>query len=249
MNMVKVRKDLTGQKFNRLTVIKQIEDYVDKNGKHYAQWLCECDCANKAKLTVRGCNLISGNTTSCGCLRKEISSINNKKYNSYNLSNEYGIGYTTKNEEFYFDLEDYEKIKDYCWYIDVNGYVMTDIRTSKNRKAIGMHRLVTDCPSDLIPDHIHGNKTRHDNRKSNLRIVTRNQNNMNKIKQSNNTSGITGVYWNDNWKKWIAQIVVNKQNFQKGFNSFEDAVSQRKEWEEKYFGEFSYDNSMRDING
>ena len=37
-----------------------------------------------------------------------------KKYNTYDLSGEYGIGYTSKGEEFYFDLDDYDKIKDYC---------------------------------------------------------------------------------------------------------------------------------------
>lgn len=31
--------------------------------------------------------------------------------NTYDLSGEYGIGYTTKGEEFWFDLEDYDKIK------------------------------------------------------------------------------------------------------------------------------------------
>ena len=37
-----------------------------------------------------------------------------KKYNRYDLSGEYGIGWTTNtNHVFYFDLEDYEKIKDY----------------------------------------------------------------------------------------------------------------------------------------
>ena len=40
----------------------------------------------------------------------------NKKYNKYDLSGEYGIGWTSNtNQEFYFDLEDYDKIKDYCW--------------------------------------------------------------------------------------------------------------------------------------
>lgn len=245
MSMVKVKKDLTGQKFGRLTVIERAKDYVSPKGQIQAQWLCECDCDNKTRLIVRGCNLNSKNTMSCGCFREETSSKNNKKYNTYDLSGDYGIGYTSKREEFYFDLEDYDKIKNYCWYIDASGYVITDIRTNESRKTIGMHRFVTDCPVDLIPDHIHGNKTRHDNRKSNLRIVTRNQNNMNKTKQSNNTSGTTGVYWNDNWNKWVAQIVVNKQNYQSGFDSFDDAVKQRKEWENIYFGEFSYDNSMR----
>ena len=102
-------------------------------------------------------------TKSCGCFWK----------NTYDLSGEYGIGYTNKGEEFYFDLEDYDKIKDYTWYINNKGYVFS------GKDEILMHRLVTNCPDNLIPDHIHGEKSTTDNRKSNLRIVNRSQNSMN----------------------------------------------------------------------
>lgn len=39
----------------------------------------------------------------------------NKKYNAYDLTKDYGKGYTLDGVEFIFDLEDYDKIKDYCW--------------------------------------------------------------------------------------------------------------------------------------
>ena len=55
--------DLTGQKFGKLTVLKRVEN--DKRRR--IQWLCECECGNKA--VVRGDRLRSGNTKSCGCLR------------------------------------------------------------------------------------------------------------------------------------------------------------------------------------
>lgn len=39
--MVKVKEDLTGRVFGRLTVIKQVDDYIEpKSGKHRSQWLC-----------------------------------------------------------------------------------------------------------------------------------------------------------------------------------------------------------------
>lgn len=57
--------NLTGKKFGRLTVI---EDSGKRSGGKVV-WLCLCDCGNK-KL-VRSNNLISGNTKSCGCFRKE----------------------------------------------------------------------------------------------------------------------------------------------------------------------------------
>ncbi len=57
--------DLTGQRFGRLTVIRQ--DGNNKNGS--ARWLCICDCG-KVK-TVTGVNMRIGQTQSCGCYQKE----------------------------------------------------------------------------------------------------------------------------------------------------------------------------------
>lgn len=56
--------DLTGKKFNRLTVIERVE----KRGKEY-YWKCKCECGNE--VIVRGASLREGRTKSCGCLKKE----------------------------------------------------------------------------------------------------------------------------------------------------------------------------------
>jgi len=58
--------DLTGQKFGRLTVLKQVE-----NRGRRTCWFCVCDCGNQ--LEVRGNSLRTGNTISCGCFRKETA--------------------------------------------------------------------------------------------------------------------------------------------------------------------------------
>jgi hypothetical protein len=58
-------KDLTGQRFTRLTVKNRAEDA----GK--PAWLCQCDCGNQCK--VIGESLHSDNTRSCGCLRREAA--------------------------------------------------------------------------------------------------------------------------------------------------------------------------------
>ena len=76
--MIKVREDMTGWNMwehgvpeSRLTVIKQVEDYVSPSGHHYNRWLCQCSCKEKNMLLVQGRSLKSGNTRSCGCLEKE----------------------------------------------------------------------------------------------------------------------------------------------------------------------------------
>lgn len=63
-------KDLTGRRFDRLTVVKRDGTYVSPDGLTTTpKWLCVCDCGNTS--TVIGRNLITGATRSCGCLRKE----------------------------------------------------------------------------------------------------------------------------------------------------------------------------------
>lgn len=236
-------RDLTGMRFGYLTVIKRVEDHICyPSGYRTPQWLCECDCGNK--VVIIGKNLTKKNgTKSCGCFVKENMSRVKKRYNTYDLTGEYGIGYTFKGEEFYFDLEDYDKIKDYCWSKNKKGYIIST--DSKTRKTILLHRIITDCPDNLLPDHIYGKDTRYDNRKSNLRICTVQENCMNSALYKNNTSGVTGVMWHKRDMVWQARIKVNYKYIHLGcFEKFEDAVKARKEAEDKYFGEFSYDNSQ-----
>ena len=60
-------KDLTGMKFNRLTVIKRMPNRNDK-----AMWLCKCECGNEK--IVESYHLTSGKIKSCGCYKKEVTS-------------------------------------------------------------------------------------------------------------------------------------------------------------------------------
>lgn len=65
---MKIVKDLTGKKFNMLTVIKMAER---KEGEEI-KWVCRCDCGNV--LEVHGGNLKKGHTKSCGCYSEKIKS-------------------------------------------------------------------------------------------------------------------------------------------------------------------------------
>lgn len=60
-----LHKDLTGLKFNKLTV-KSLHHINEKNRRFYS---CQCDCGNEA--IVLSSNLISNSVKSCGCLNKE----------------------------------------------------------------------------------------------------------------------------------------------------------------------------------
>ena len=99
-------------------------------------------------------------------------------------------------------------------------------------------------------DHKNGNPA--DNRKSNLRTADdleynfNTYNQMNRIKQKNNNSGVTGVY--QKGEKWVSVIYVNNENIYLGtYDSFDKAVKARKEAEQKYFGLWSFDNSRNEV--
>lgn len=71
-------QDLTGQRFGRLTVIKQAEDHICPNGQHKTQWLCRCECGNEVIILAN--SLKSGRTTSCGCILKKHGLRNTRLY-------------------------------------------------------------------------------------------------------------------------------------------------------------------------
>lgn len=58
-------KDITGQKFNRLTV----KEFAYRGAGNRAFWKCECECGNI--IVVDGKSLRNGNTKSCGCYNLE----------------------------------------------------------------------------------------------------------------------------------------------------------------------------------
>lgn len=244
--MVKVREDLTGQKFGRLIVIKQAEDFVTSKDKHYSQWLCKCDCGGET--TTLGSRLKEGQVKSCGCFAKETISKKFKKYNIYDLSGEFGIGYLDNGTEFYFDLEDYDRIKNIKWKMDKDGYIVSNVYNDELKKAIGikMHRLIMNCPEDMFVDHIEPNE-RNNNRKLNLRICTLQENNMYRKIAKNNTSGVTGVYWHSSINKWTAFIYYKGKRIELGnYDNFEHAKAKRLKAEKEYYGEFSF-NTHKEI--
>ncbi len=61
-------KDLTGQKFERITV----DSFHSKTERGQGMWACTCVCG--AKKIIRGAHLTHGKILSCGCLKDEKNS-------------------------------------------------------------------------------------------------------------------------------------------------------------------------------
>lgn len=143
-----------------------------------------------------------------------------------------------KATEFFFDIEDLQLIESRSWYKDKDGYLVSCYYFDGRRRFTRFHRIVMNAKPGQIVDHI--NKNRADNRKSNLRCCKRSENDRNRSTYSNNTSGITGVYFDKKRSKWVASISYDKKRITIGrFVLKEDAVRARLEKESELFKEFA----------
>jgi len=130
------------------------------------------------------------------------------------------------------DDEDFDWLNQWRWWINDNGYA---IRSVWKGKKIRMHRLINQTPEGADTDHINRNKI--DNRRGNLRTVTRSQNNMNTGLWKHNTSGVKGVTWDKFRYKWIAQIHIKGKHIHLGrYEELDSAKLARKQGEESYYG-------------
>jgi len=98
------------------------------------------------------------------------------------------------------DSIDKQILDKYTWYKNSNNYAYTNF----NGKVILMHRLIMNCPDDLVVDHIDGHRL--DNRRINLRICTQSDNIKSTLARRNGTSIYKGVSYNNSEKKWISKI-------------------------------------------
>ena len=226
-----------GERFENWTIIDYAPDRIDSNGKHHKRFLCKCDCGNTIE---KDYSKLKAGAKMCKKCYLKIAQYNSipfeHKLNKCDLRGECGILYAsnTKNR-FYFDKEDYDKIKDICW-IESDEYLYGYDILSKCR--ITFHRYIMNAPCDKVVDHISRNT--YDCRKSNLRICNQEDNAKNRSLYKNNTSGKAGVSYDKKDKRWVAYIYCNKKRFNLGrFINKADAINARLNGEQYYYGEYA----------
>ena len=105
------------------------------------------------------------------------------------------------------------------------------IRITLDDKMYRAHRLAWlythgEFPKGQID---HTNHVKNDNRFSNLRDVTQQENHRNVPKSKRNTSGVVGVFWRKDSKRWRAQITIDNKKVNLGsYSKFSEAVDARK---------------------
>lgn len=149
----------------------------------------------------------------------------------------------TKGKTAIVDDDDFENLSKYRWYCSNAGYAVNP----KHPNGVFMHRILMGFErgksKEIFVDHINGNKL--DNRKSNLRLVDKYQNQQNRKNSRANTSGFKGVAFMKSKRKWWAKITVNKQRkFLGYFETAREAGLAYNQAAKNFFGEYAKLNNI-----
>lgn len=125
------------------------------------------------------------------------------------------------------DHEDKERINKYKWVVSIHrGGVFYIVARNKGfSRNIQLHRLITNCPSNLVVDHI--NHDTLDNRKENLKVCTQAENSLNKGLHPSNKTGYKNICKGET-KPFRVAIKRNcKRLCDKEFNTLCEAIEYR----------------------
>lgn len=199
-------ENIIGQKFGRLTVVEQKGSDKNRN----MVWLCKCDCGNFIETTTN--KLRSGNTKSCGCLKKELLSERSKDLTGKRFGKLVAIKPTKKRKD-----------RSVVWECECDcgnrfytpaKFLLSGGSTSCG--CVGIKKLINGMKKECVEQTY-------------LSLL-------NKKKSKSNTSGVKGVYWKKDKNMWDVEIGFQKKRIHIGyFKDFEDAVKARKRAEEQYF--------------
>jgi len=192
---------------------------ADNIGRDTA-WLCKCDCGSER--VVRTAALRKGEVRSCGC---DAPAPFLKGTRRYDLTGQrFGKLVAIKPLP--------KKGDDYRWLCRCDCGNETVVAVANLRNG---HTQSCGCEGSSSFDHLHyvdGTSVE----------LIRSQ-----TIRSNNSSGVTGVYWAKKEQRWAASIGFKGKRYHLGlFERFSDAVEARKEAEQQYFGTFlaDYDAQM-----
>jgi hypothetical protein len=136
------------------------------------------------------------------------------------------------------DDENYERLNQYKWWVNSNGYAIRTVWNHGHTIRVRMHHEILQIPKGMFIDHINGDKL--DNRLENLRVCNKSENAANSKIFSTNKSGLRGVSWFSSCSKWRAAITVNRRQIHLGlFGTKEEASVAYKKAAKIYFGEFA----------
>ena len=134
------------------------------------------------------------------------------------------------------DIADFGILRQFNWWVNF-GSVRPRAMGKVNGKQIYMHRFILNAPRSFDVDHI--NRDSLDNRRCNLRLATRTQNNANAVRKKH-TSQFKGVSWQTERNCWTASGSLNNRRLHLGRFAVEEmAALAYDSWADEHYGEFA----------
>lgn len=141
----------------------------------------------------------------------------------------------TNNITFVIDEVDEERAKEFTWSVCTNK---SGLQTVMNRQGLSLHQYLMRSSREWETDHV--DRNRLNNRRSNLRRCTHQQNQFNQGLQRNNTSGVIGVRFYPQRDKYVARIKYCGKDIHLGYYAeMETAMQARNAGAVFLFGEFA----------
>lgn len=202
-------KDISGEKFNRLTAI---ESTGTKTSGGYI-WKCLCDCGNYTEVPIGA--LGYGSVQSCGCAKATHGMTKTPAWRAW--------------DSMVTRLKD-EKCKEWYWDVSADPNWLLP----NGQGFMNFYSDMGDPPEGHTLNRIHGAKVYC---KENCEWATLSMQSFDQKRSKVNTSGRTGVYFSESGSKWVAQIKKNGIVTQvyRG-TSFEEACAARTAAEIEYYG-------------
>jgi len=209
-------KDLTGQRFGKLTVLSLAEPVYTKAGKPARRWNCRCDCGNE--LVVLQSSLTSKNgTRSCGCSRSDYQRAHMEDL----TGKRFGRLIVLSQEDLPEKQSNGNTVGWRC-RCDCGKEIVATRKQLVNQGLKSCGCLLSDTARDKIKNNV----LRH------YKGTTISAINPNRSPNRNNTSGVKGVYWSKSEKKWTAKIGLQNKSITIGrFDTLEDAAKAREQAE------------------
>ena len=123
------------------------------------------------------------------------------------------------------DADDAVWVNQRTWRLHSNGYASRYETEGGRAQAVFLHREILGLPrpyNGLEGDHI--NRDRLDNRRANLRIASRSENQQNRPSYTGSTSAYRGVHWKTSIGKWCARVAYNGRQLHVGYFNDESAA-------------------------
>ena len=213
-------RDITGQRFGRLVVVKEISPYVSPSGKKIRRYLCHCDCGNDVPVLLNSLTCKRNPTRSCGCIRSEKSRASARDMTGQRIGRLVVLGPCDLLRPQYNGTR-----LGWLCRCDCGNEIVSTRKSLLSGKVLSCGCLLKETSAAEI----------------NKRVMRQDGTQLTAIRpgrpaNKNSKSGIRGVYWSERDGCWIAKIGFKGRTITLGrFSRVEDAADARRKGEQKYF--------------